>query len=44
LTEVERRKIEHALKETGGNRVRAADLLQIPQRALAVKLREYQFE
>jgi DNA-binding NtrC family response regulator len=44
LTEVERRKIEHALKETGGNRVRAAELLQIPQKALATKLREYQLE
>jgi DNA-binding NtrC family response regulator len=44
LTEVERRKIEHALKEAGGNRMRAAELLQIPHKALAGKLREHQFD
>jgi DNA-binding NtrC family response regulator len=44
LTEVERRKIEQALRETAGNRIRAAELLQIPQKALAGKLREHRLE
>jgi DNA-binding NtrC family response regulator len=39
--EVERRKIEQALKEAGGNRARAADLLQVGFKTLAAKLREY---
>jgi DNA-binding NtrC family response regulator len=41
LTEVERRKIEQALKETAGNRNRAADLLQVSFKALTAKMREY---
>jgi DNA-binding NtrC family response regulator len=41
LVEVERRKIEEALREAGGNQGAAADLLQISHRALAAKLREY---
>ena len=41
LGEVERRKIEQALKEAAGNRNRAADLLQISYKLLVVKLKEY---
>ena len=41
LTEVERRKIEQALKEAGGNRSRAADLLQISFKILTMKMREF---
>ena len=39
--EVERRKIEQALKEAAGNRARAADLLQVGFKAFISKLREY---
>ncbi len=38
--EVERRKIQQALREAGGDRGRAADLLQINFKALAAKMRE----
>jgi DNA-binding NtrC family response regulator len=41
LIEVERRKIELALKEAAGNRGRAAELLQISYKTLTTKLREY---
>jgi DNA-binding NtrC family response regulator len=41
VSEVERRKIERALRETGGNKERAAELLQISYKALLQKLREY---
>jgi len=41
LGEVERRKIELALKEAAGNRGRAAELLQISYKTLTTKLREY---
>jgi DNA-binding NtrC family response regulator len=41
LVEVERRKIEEALKDASGDQEVAAGLLQISQRALAAKLREY---
>jgi DNA-binding NtrC family response regulator len=41
LVEIERRKIEAALREAGGNQGVAADLLQISPRALVAKLREY---
>jgi DNA-binding NtrC family response regulator len=41
LIEVERRKIELALKEAAGNRGRAAELLQISYKTLTMKLREY---
>jgi len=44
VAEVERRKIERALKEAGGNRGRAADMLQINFRVLTSKLREYGLE
>jgi len=38
--EVERRKVQQALNEAGGDRGRAADLLQINFKALAAKMRE----
>jgi DNA-binding NtrC family response regulator len=41
LVEVERRKIEAALKHAGGNQAGAAETLQISPRALVAKLREY---
>jgi DNA-binding NtrC family response regulator len=41
MTEVERAVIEAALKETRGNRRRAADLLGIGERTLYRKIREY---
>jgi len=44
MTEVERRKIEFALKEAAGNRGRAAELLQISYKTLTTKLREYGLE
>jgi DNA-binding NtrC family response regulator len=40
-TEVEKRKIEHALKEAGGNHGRAADILGLPYKALLGKLKDY---
>jgi DNA-binding NtrC family response regulator len=39
--EVEKRKIEQALKEGGGDKGRAADLLGLPYKNLLVKLKEY---
>jgi len=39
--EVERRKIEQALKEANGNRARAAEVLQVGFKAFTAKLREY---
>ena len=39
--EVERRKIEQALQEAGGNRAKAAEALQIGFRAFTAKLREH---
>jgi DNA-binding NtrC family response regulator len=39
--EVERRKLEQALKDANGNRQRAADLLLINQRSLLQKLKEH---
>jgi DNA-binding NtrC family response regulator len=44
VAEVERRKIEQALKEADGNRLRAAELLQISQKAFLVKLKEHGIE
>jgi DNA-binding NtrC family response regulator len=44
IAEVERRKIEQALKEADGNRLRAAELLQISQKALLIKLKEHGLE
>jgi DNA-binding NtrC family response regulator len=42
--EVERRKIERALKDAAGNRARAADMLQVNFKVLTSKLREYGLE
>ena len=44
LVEVERRKIEQALKEAGGNRGRAAEILQVSYKTLTSKLKEYGLE
>jgi DNA-binding NtrC family response regulator len=44
LNEVERRKIEQALKDAGGNRGRAAEVLQVSYKTFTAKLREYGFE
>jgi DNA-binding NtrC family response regulator len=41
MAEVERAAIEVALRETRGNRRKAAELLQIGERTLYRKLREY---
>jgi DNA-binding NtrC family response regulator len=41
VAEVERRKIEQALKETAGNRPQAADMLQIGFKTFVAKLREH---
>jgi transcriptional regulator with GAF, ATPase, and Fis domain len=42
MAEIERRAIEAALRETGGNRRKAADMLGIGERTLYRKLREYE--
>jgi DNA-binding NtrC family response regulator len=44
LIEVERRKVEQALKEAVGNRGRAAELLQVSYKTFTAKLREYGLE
>jgi DNA-binding NtrC family response regulator len=44
LTEIERRKIGQALRETAGNRNRAAEVLQISYKMLVAKLKEYGLE
>jgi len=41
IGEVERRKIEQALKEAAGNRNRAAEMLQISYKMLVSKLKDY---
>jgi transcriptional regulator with GAF, ATPase, and Fis domain len=41
LTEVERRKIDQALQEAGGNRGRAAELLQVSFKTFVGKLKDY---
>jgi DNA-binding NtrC family response regulator len=43
MAEIERSAIEAALKETRGNRRKAAEMLGIGERTLYRKLREYQF-
>jgi transcriptional regulator with GAF, ATPase, and Fis domain len=42
--EVERRKLEQALKEAGGNRAKAAEALQVGFKAFTAKLREHGFD
>ena len=44
LGEMERRKIEQALKEAAGNRGRAAELLQVSYKAFTTKLKDYGIE
>ena len=44
LAEVERRKIEQALKEAAGNRNRAAEILQISYKLFVAKLKEFGLE
>ncbi len=41
LLEVERRKIEQALKEAGGNHGRAAEILQVGYKTFSAKLKEH---
>ena len=41
VSEVERRKIEQTLKDAGGHRGRAAELLQVSFKMLTAKMREY---
>ena len=41
---LERRLIRQALERTGGNKTRAADLLDLSSRALLYKIREYGLE
>ena len=44
LLEVERRKIEQALKEAGGNPGAAAEILQVSFKTLIAKLKEHGLE
>jgi DNA-binding NtrC family response regulator len=44
LNEVERRKIEQALKEAGGNRGRAAEVLQVGYKTFMGKLKDHGIE
>ncbi len=44
LAEMERHKIKQALKEDGGNRWGAADILQISDKTLMARLKEYGLE
>ena len=44
VAEVERRKIEQALKEATGNKGRAAEILQVSYKAFTTKLKEHGFE
>ena len=44
LAEVERRKIEQTMKETGGDRGRTAEILQVSYKALITKLKEHGLE
>jgi DNA-binding NtrC family response regulator len=41
MAEIERKAIEAALRETRGNRRKAAELLQIGERTMYRKLKEY---
>jgi len=42
--EVERRKITQAVKEAGGNKGAAAEILQMSYKAFTTKLKEHGFE
>ena len=42
--EVEKAKIEEVLDEAGGNKGRAAELLQVSYKSLLAKLKEYRIE
>jgi DNA-binding NtrC family response regulator len=44
VSEVERRKIEQALREAGGNPGLAAERLQISYKALLLKLKEHRLD
>ncbi len=44
VAEVERVKLEAALKEAGSNKARASELLQISYKMLLSKLREHRLE
>jgi transcriptional regulator with GAF, ATPase, and Fis domain len=44
VAEVERRKLEQALKEAAGNKGRAAELLQLTYKALSTKLKEHDLD
>jgi DNA-binding NtrC family response regulator len=44
VAEVERRKIEQALKEAAGSKGRAAEILQVSYKAFTTKLKEHGFE
>jgi DNA-binding NtrC family response regulator len=44
LLEVERRKIQQAMKESGGSAGGAAEILQVSFKALTVKLKEHGLE
>jgi len=41
IAEVERRKLDRALKDAGGNKTKAADVLQVSYKAFTTKLKEY---
>jgi DNA-binding NtrC family response regulator len=40
-SEVERRKIDRAIRDTGGNKLQAADSLQVGLKVLVAKMRQY---
>jgi DNA-binding NtrC family response regulator len=44
VTQLERKLVERALRQAGGNRTRAAELLRINRRLLYDKLREFGLE
>ena len=41
LAELERRRINEALEQTGGNQTRAAELLGMPRRTLVKRIKQY---
>jgi DNA-binding NtrC family response regulator len=44
VTEVEKLKIEQALKDADGNKGRAAEMLQVSYKTLLAKLKEHRIE